>query len=597
MLFSVGAGQLPLRRFDLRPTERLAYGGALGLAGLGYAVGLFSALQWLNGLWLVLVILVGLGILGWLRAFPLLKSQPQGRTSPLTLGLTMLSGLIALLTLILCLLPPDGNEWDAIAYHLAFPKTYLQSGEMVEIPFMHQSYFPPLLDMLFLLGLWLGGEPSAKVFHWAMGMMTALGLAGFIARHQGDGSVGALLWLGTPVVAWQAFTAYVDLSTALYASLSVYALYEGIRQRQTHWLWLAGVIMGFALATKYNALLSWGLLGLLGLLWCMHKRWTLGARSLLLAGILALAIGAPWYLRNWYWTGNPVYPFAYSIFGGKQWSQEQADAYRNDQLRFGMGHEPAKLLLAPWNLTAHPAPFADPIGVPIGERAFLLPASGMGYLAGVGVLVGAGVGNGFGWLVGFVGLNLLGWFVLMQQVRYMLFLFPVWGAVVGARLSLIPKWQAGLFGGLLAVQGVFTLWLLGSSYLPLVGLALSDREAFLMRRLQIYPAVRYLNTQTPTDARVILLDETRGYYLERPYLWGNAGHHRLIPYDDLADGRALTEWLLQNGYRYVLINRLFTPQAEPERWRALYYDAIQKGLLRLELAERQVEVYRIVESE
>ncbi|MFQ3610691.1 MAG: hypothetical protein SNJ72_04260, partial [Fimbriimonadales bacterium] len=305
-------------------------------------------------------------------------------------------------------------------------------------------------------------------------------------------------------------------------------------------------------------------------------------------------IGAPWYVRNWYWTGNPVYPFAYGLFGGKQWSREQADAYRNDQLKFGMGRQPAQLLLAPWNLTAHPAPFADPIGVAIGERVYLLPASGLGYLAGVGVLVGAGLGNGLGWLAGFVGLNLLGWFVLMQQVRYMLFLFPVWGAVVGARLNALPNWQSGLFVGLLVVQAGFTLWVLGASYLPLVGLAQSDREAFLMRRLQIYPAVRYLNTQTPDSARVILLDETRGYYLERPYLWGNAGHHRLIPYEQLADGRELAEWLVRNGYRYVLINRLFSPQGEPEAWRALYYDAMRKEYLQLVFAERQVEVYQVV---
>ena len=69
--------------------------------------------------------------------------------------------LLALLGLLLCALPPDGNEWDALAYHLAFPKLYLQAGRMVEIPFMHQSYFPPLQDMLYLWGLSVGGESTA----------------------------------------------------------------------------------------------------------------------------------------------------------------------------------------------------------------------------------------------------------------------------------------------------------------------------------------------------------------------------------------------------------------------------------------------------
>jgi 4-amino-4-deoxy-L-arabinose transferase-like glycosyltransferase len=495
-----------------------------------------------------------------------------------------------------CALPPDGNEWDALAYHLAFPKLYLQAGRMAEIPFMHQSYFPPLQDMLYLWGLSVAGESAAKVTHWAVGLLTALGAAGFLQRRGVSGAWGAVLILGAPAFLWQMFSAYADLATALYASLGMFALAYAVQEGSRRWLWLSGALMGFALATKYTALLTAGLWGVVGLVWLMRAGQAKLAPTLVGAGLLAAAIGAPWYIRNAVWTGNPVYPFAYEIFGGKNWSQAQADAYRNDQLKFGLGREPAQLLLAPWNLAANPAPFADPIGARVGERVFLLPSLGVGALAMPSLWLSADLTQGAGYLLAFAGLHTVGWFYLMQQVRYWLLLLPILAGGGLAALGRAARWAQLGYASLLALQAGFTLWLMASVYLPLLPLALRDRDAYLDRRLQIYPAVRFLNTQTPPNAGVILLDETRGYYLERRYLWGNAGHHRLIPYDQMRTGDDLAQWMAANGYTYLLINRQFTPQGTPEAWRALYYGAIAQGRLQLVFAQRMVEVYKISDA-
>jgi len=584
------------RRWTPNLLEQVAYGGALGLGILAYGVAGLAALGGLEFIRLapfgVAAILLALGgsqrwrALNWKEAL----RRPRGTTEAVLAGMAV---LLALLSLTLCLLPPDGNEWDALAYHLAFPKLYLQAGRMVELPFMHQSYFPPLQDMLYLLGLGYGSEPMAKVMHWAMGVLAALGAAGFVQRQGGSGAWAAALILGAPAFLWQMFSAYADLATALYAALAMFALAHAVRERRSDGLWLSGMLMGFALATKYTALVAWGVWGLVGLvgLWRAHA--TRAIRTLILSGLFALAIGSPWYLRNFLWTGNPVYPFAYEIFGGKNWSQAQADAYRNDQLKFGMGREPSMLLLAPWNLAAYPAPFADPIGARVGERVFLLPSLGVGALALPSLWLTGGWASGTGSLMGFVLLNLVGWFYLMQQIRYLLLVLPV---LAGAGLTAVHRaavWARESYAALLLLQAGFTLWLMGSVYLPALPLAVQDRDAYLSRRLQIYPAIRYLNTQTPADSGVILLDETRGYYLDRRYLWGNAGHHRLIPYDTMRTGEELAAWMQANGYQYLLINRQFTPQGEPEAWRALYYDAIRRGRLQWVFAERGVEVYHL----
>jgi hypothetical protein len=157
VLLATGLGIGWLRRFALSPLERLAYGGALGLAAVSYGVALFASLHWLMGLWGLLVIVVAGGLWGWRISWRSLRGGWTHRSWLNALGWGV-SGLILLLTLILCALPPDGNEWDSLAYHLAYPKLYLKAGGMVEVPFMHQSYFPPLMDMRVLCeGISLGG--------------------------------------------------------------------------------------------------------------------------------------------------------------------------------------------------------------------------------------------------------------------------------------------------------------------------------------------------------------------------------------------------------------------------------------------------------
>lgn len=595
VLLSVGVGALLTRRFPICGLERAAYAGAVGLALLSYGVALLAWLHWLDGLWGLLTVWGLFGIWGWRIGIGLspIERKPAVGVNGVAWGLT---GLLLGFGLVLCFLPPDGNEWDALAYHLAYPKLYLQAGGMVEVPFMHQSYFPPLVDMLFLLGLWLDGESCAKVFHWAMGLWMVLGCAGFSSRFGGYGGLAGLLVASTPVVAWQMGTAYVDLSTALYVGLGAFAVYRGLHERVPILLWLGGMMVGFALATKYTALLAWGLLGLLGLVWCFRARWWGGARTLVMTAAVAVLIGAPWYVRNWVWTGNPVYPFAYEIFGGKQWSRAQADAYRHDQLKFGMGREPYQLLLSPWNLTAHPAPFADPIGVRAGERVYLVPTMGMGYLATVGLMLAGGLSAGLGWLLLFVVGNWVGWFYLMQQVRYLILVFPILAGVGTTSIVRVPLGLQWGYTSLLGLQAGFTLWILWVGYVSAVPQALHDRDAYLLQRLQIYPAVQYLNQQVPRDAGVILLDETRGYYLNRPYLWGNEGHHRLIPYDTMRTPQSLIAWMTAHGYRFVLYNHRFRPEGEPEPWRLLYERAIAEGLLIPHFSARGVEVYEVVDS-
>src|SRR5262249_48030093 len=70
------------------------------------------------------------------------------------------------------------------------------------------------------------------------------------------------------------------------------------------------------------------------------------------------------------------------------------------------------------------------------------------------------------------------------------------------------------------------------------------KEKSLRRWLDNYAAMEWLNQNTPKEAKVLFFEETRGYYLDRFYLWGNAEHSSYIRYDEnFQDGAALSAWL------------------------------------------------------
>src|SRR5208282_3177851 len=66
-----------------------------------------------------------------------------------------------------------------------------------------------------------------------------------------------------------------------------------------------GIALGLLLATKYTAMLS-AVLFLLALDAPLRAGWRL--RHWAAAGICALLLAAPWFIRNWILTGNPLFP-------------------------------------------------------------------------------------------------------------------------------------------------------------------------------------------------------------------------------------------------------------------------------------------------
>jgi 4-amino-4-deoxy-L-arabinose transferase-like glycosyltransferase len=623
-LLVLGVVAIVVRRFaPPAPSGGAAYaaGASVPLDLVGFAIGRGSAAP--NGEAIT-------GCNGTLP--PAGSAPPEGAGGAKTFALVcaVLLALLALLTLLAALAPPGVMDWDALSYHLAAPKTYLAQGRIFYVPYDHHSNFPFVLEMWYLFMLGLGSAGGAKACHWLCGVLLVASVIPYVARRGVGGArvgwMAALLIAGTPIVLWEASIAYVDLATALFVWLSLYALGNGLGER-ARWPWLivSALLMGFALGTKMTVLAFWGMLivGMVGPEWLQARRLSRDSlRQAVVWGGIALAVGLPWYVKTWLYTGNPVYPFFFNLFGGRYWNAHNAALYAADQGRFGLGKSAVDLLLAPWQVVMEPTVAAS-LGRPFvfteySISGFVLSAALLALVLGAPLLVGdrrlSRTSVGLAW---FAGAVFVFWFFLMQQTRYLIPALPAL-AVVGAE-ALDVAWRerrrvvTGFGVALLFASALWGAYLEGTHLtapaLPVVfGQESPDDYVTHYGPDRLGVAMTWINGNTPADAKVALFDEVRGFYLDRPYIWATPNHAAgLLPWDTYRD---VDDWLAdfkRRGYTTLLVNEKYAPDVDDgQRWRSLLTEAVsgdkvqlvfqaQNGrrLVNSEIVPTFVKVYRI----
>jgi hypothetical protein len=439
---------------------------------------------------------------------------------------------------------------------------------------------------------------------------------------RGAGYIGAVLFAGTPLVLWESSVAYIDVGFAFYTTLAVVAAVNAISclcadndklvsimtraeevdapysgsgaadRSANAWLALAGIAMGFALGIKYLALMPLALIALL----LLYRRVGLGLVARY--ALIALVIGSPWYIKSAIMMRNPVYPFYLRVFPQtRYWSVGRETAYKSEQDRFGLAHSLGKpreaflnLLETPWSLLTTGGKYFNQ-----GEVTFSALIGGMYAAFGfVGLLLHRRERQ-IGDLAALAVSQVVVWFFLAQVGRYLIQIMPLFALLAGATAARLMRAESGkrfllqrMVSGLVAILlvGNMVLILWSVTLLPSGGdkaIALSretgllptalsledalnfalhpdERVAWLRKRLDVYDAQMWVNNQrTAPNAGVILYEETRGFYLDRPYLWGNDQHSSYIPYDQFQNGADVTTWMNSHGYRYAIINLNWSP--------------------------------------
>jgi hypothetical protein len=493
---------------------------------------------------------------------------------PLALIVTVAGGALLVIGLAIALLPPF--SYDALWYHLAAPQDFLRQHRLTALPALPQANMPLAMEMLYAVCLMFGVQNGPALLHLACAILVILATWSFAARWF-DQRVAwfsiAALATASDLIHW-AVLPNIDLGLTLFVFLALYGLIAWRMERSRSWLILAAVVCGMALATKYTALID--LLILLVLLagnprsaWPSLR--AVGRQAALFTAI-ALAVAAPWYVKNALLLHDPVSPFL-------------AAPYVNPLLLTSPTVAPIAATLPSRWLTALTVPlhliqsendmalagrsWQDYLALPFrlysrgdletyGRPSFLFLLAPFALLARrrsppAGALA----------LFGLLGFG--AWAVGGQELRYLLPVFPAFALLAGCTLAMLAgRWTlpgirkrvtALVVAAALVVALVESL-IVAAIYNPLPVLGgRESRDAFLRREVNVYGADAYLQSVLAPGDRVLALGDGRSYYSRLPMILDSTYdmEHRVFTVPGSTDRSAA---LLQlAGIDYVLVDR------------------------------------------
>ncbi len=591
-------------RSHLSPVLRHNLSFAAGNVAFSYLLTFFGfAGLFLPGVfWVLLLGGIGIGVWriltksqnGWVDASEGGIDGP-GETAPVSgacLFLVVAAGLFVLPAILQAAAPPYVR--DSLVYHLLCPKEYLKAGGLVHVEGNLYSAFPKGHEVLMTLLMAVGGDRAAQGFSVLqhVAAVTAIYSLSRMAAGPWAAAISAVGLATVPPAVYFAGCGYVEpaLMMTLGASLLALTLLSrpppGVFLSEKGGILFVGLLAGWMPALKYTGLIYLGLIGLI-FLWGQRKAPT--QRVLTSAGLLTLGAlpGLCWMLWNWLTLGNPVYPFAWFLFGGLDWDETRTRAMNLYFDFFGMGSGFLDYLLLPWRLAFAGRFDSIQFDGALGPFLFIFFIGAM--MAAVNSTCRLQMEKGPRGM-GFALLVSAAFFVFgTQQARFWLPTQMIAGIYAAPAIDLLlgrAKEKRVVKGALvltLAVSLLWNGWFLGSQFLK-IGyyrsvLGWEQESAFLGRRVPGYPAIEFVNHHLPGSSRILCVwTGAYGYYLDRPYfsdtLLEDVTLKKFI--DASNHGEDLFQRLQQSGFSHVFMQISLSERNMEPRQKEIFRDFLSK---------------------
>ncbi len=236
------------------------------------------------------------------------------------------------LILYLCNSMAPEISFDGVRYHLGLVGSYLREHGFHPITNDLYASLSQGVEMLYLYAYAFGRHSAASMVHCAF-LIALAWLMFSYARRAGFAAAGAcasLLLFASPLVGADGTSTYIDVAVAAIAFALFYVLQLWDERREIRLLIAAGLLAGFAYAAKYTAWVA--VPYALGFVAWKARR----LRPVLLAGLCAAAMIAPWMVKNIVFAGNPVAPFYNNIFPNQYVTAAFEREYRQNLARYNL---------------------------------------------------------------------------------------------------------------------------------------------------------------------------------------------------------------------------------------------------------------------
>lgn len=521
VLTAAGIGRMILRRFEL-VFSRLEFNilsVLLGLAFLSISIAAFGMVGWLTkaGLFGCLAICGFISSFEWPTLFQKVVSSARSIRLPKTgsvyeaVLLIFVIGLFPLL-IVNTLTPPW--DYDALLYHLEVPRQFLAEGRIAFHPEIFESAYPFLGEMLFVVGIVAQAESLAKLINLTYAILFILSTYSFAVRffNREVALTAAGIMVSTPIIVVWATWVSIDYAWAAFEFWALYAIclwLAGQKQDARKWLTLSGVLSGLAASTKYISLPVLLIVVIL-LFWKSmqgsKQPFAAAARNLWTFGASAGLVMSLWYIKNWIWTGNPIYPL---LFGGAGWDPLKNQLFTQEYMNtFGMGRNLLDFFLLPYNVYAHGDRFAAlpwEFIHPLLWLAFLFPFLKKSKEQSIVSI--------------YVFLYYIWWFLGSQLIRFLLPVSAFLAILAGAVLDRFPlllrnTFRLTLIVGLAVFSFVYQLTVLQNSGTFSYVMGWVSADEILQTFVDDYRVKQFIQRSLSEQERALFLWDGRGYYCD-----------------------------------------------------------------------------------
>lgn len=535
---SIGMGCLSFITFGL---------GIIGLLHNWIFVALFSIIILLFSKELIIT---AKGLLDYLRRFNY-RQITQAINISIILAIFV---IFILLNLIAVFAPP--SEMDTLSYHLAVPKLYATSHKIYYIPDIPYSNFPFFTEMLFTLGLFHSSSLAIMfTFFFSIGTVLAIYLLTKRFISAKAALLASIIFYSLPIISERSSQALVEIPLTFYTIVSFYALFKWMESKSQRWLIVSAVFSGFVASIKLNGTFHIIIVSCIVIYWLLAKckaSFKTTLKALFIYGGIAIIIVSFWYIKSYIYTGNPVYPFMYKLFGGEYWSHYLSEYQAEALANYGIGNGILDYIFLPWNITIHGAAFDSFTGI---SPVFL------GFLPLLFFIIREKLDKAK-YLLFYSLVFITIWFFSSQQAR---FLLPVLALLtIVASLTIIRLLERPLLKPIIGMLVIFMLLFnlvlaLGINIKKIpVAMGIESKEKYLanLKDFNPYNVSEFINDLEP-KSKTLLIGLFRVYYIDNRFVHGTPALQGFVDYSKIRDEDSFAKKLEELNISHIAIERHF----------------------------------------
>jgi hypothetical protein len=553
-LFSEPAGEQPLVRIALGLGVIIFATLAAGFTGFLFAP--------------VIAAVVGLGALlaavDLARAPGTSKREPQKKIGGVYyLPIAVIAA--AIIANLIGALAPE-TFYDSLVYNIGLPQNWINFHTIFSDKRILVSFFPLNFSVLYTVGILLGSDITAKLmsFSFMAGTLVAVYLFGRKHVSSQAGVLAALIFFTVPLVMNISCKTAIEPGLAFFEFLAIFSFinWSSSASNNSKWFYVSALCAGIAMGGKYTGFLTTLCLGFMILFKIIIQdrkpAFTAAKYALLFSGIVFLTCSV-WYVKNFVVIGDPFYPMLLKL--GNQ-------LHGNDPAPIKL--TASNVFLFPWKYTMgsmQQETFMGPLFLILLPLAVLFRSRDKK----IQLL----------WV--YFALYFIMWFFIGKA--YLRFFVPgmaVLSLLLAGYLTKLPvkyglKNLAIVFISIIGFTNILHALLIMKTTMDPLGydLGMQDRKDYLSIQRSSYPnsyysAADWINHNAGKTAKVLIMGECRGFYVERPFLDHLANEPNPFVFYVNASGSDddLYRKLQADGVSYILLN-------VPEAVRLASYDCIR----------------------